>query len=85
MKIVIQEASGNTITVPVPNFLVTSPAFYRFGLSMGKRYAGDAMPQIPTETLIAVANALKQAKKQNGSWELVHVESASGEIVTITF
>ena len=41
------------------------------------------MPDIPPETLQALSQCILDIKKKHGTWELVHVESADGDLVSI--
>ena len=84
MKIEINQPGGPNMTIPIPDFLLTSPGLLKFGLKIGKHYAGQSMPDIPPEALDALCAAIKEIKRQHGSWELVNIESSSGERVTIT-
>lgn len=82
MKIVISPADGPTMAIPIPDFFLTSPTLMKWGLGIGRSYAGDAMPEIPPESLKALSQAIKQTKKRYDQWELVHAESG-GNSVTI--
>ena len=41
------------------------------------------MPDIPSEALQALSQCIRDIKKKYGTWELVHVESANGDLVSI--
>ena len=83
MKILVHSSDGHRICIPFPTALLTSPTVVQFGLNIGKRYAGASMPNIPPEAVQALCQSLRQIKKQYGQWELVHVESADGDLVSI--
>ena len=84
MKIQVFPQDGPTITIPLPNAMLFSPTLLNFGLKIGSRYSGQAMPEIPPETVKKVCAAIKDYRKQAGSWELVHVESTDGATIIIT-
>lgn len=83
MKIQIREARGRGFTIPIPNCLLFSPTLLETGLKIGKRYAGTSVPDIPPEILRALCAAVKDLRRRYGTWELVHVESAGGDLVSI--
>ncbi len=82
MKIQICEAGGTPFTIPLPGFLI-SPAMIRFALKIGRKYAGNSIPDLPEETMDVLCNALNTIKKRYGTWELVLVQSADGDEVRI--
>lgn len=83
MKITVHSSDGKRIFIPIPTALLTSPTVVRFALNMGKKHAGSAMPSIPPETVQALCDSIRQIKKRYGQWELVHVESTDGDLVSI--
>jgi len=83
MKIIVHSYDGHRICIPLPNALLTSPTVLRFALRAGKKYAGAAVPNIPPEALQSLSLTIRNVKKRYGQWELVHVESANGDLVSI--
>ncbi len=83
MRILVRRGPEPEVDIRLPDFLLTSTTLYRLGLFLGKRYAGNGMPDISPESLKKISAALKDAKRKYGSFELVHVESSQGEDVTI--
>ena len=84
MKINVKDAGGKGFTIGLPNAMLFSPTLLNFGIRMGKRHAQDSMPDIPPETIRKLCRTIKDYSKKYGPWELVHVESASGDRVVIT-
>lgn len=50
---------------------------------VGRKYAEDSMKNIPPEALEALFAEFRRIKKKHGSWELVDIESSSGEVVKV--
>lgn len=77
MKIQIKDADHNFhLTLP------TKLIFSKFVLRMVLKHSGvKGLSPEGTDRLIA---ELKRIKKRHGAWELVQVQSADGENVTIT-
>lgn len=82
MKIHIQSGKQK-LRFYLPTALIFSKAVARLGCKYGLRYAGDAMKDISPEALEALFTQFRHIKKKHGSWELVHVEGADGQIVKI--
>jgi len=82
MKIMIK-GGGHDMNLYFPNRLCFSKATVWLANRVGRKYAEDAMKNIPPEALDALFAELRRIKKQHGSWELVDVESSSGEMVKI--
>lgn len=83
MKIRIQSGEKK-FTVPFPTCLVFSRGSAWIANHIGRRYAGDAMKEIPPEAMDALFAEFRRIKSKHGSWELVNVQSADGDIVKIT-
>lgn len=83
MRILVHSADGHRISIPFPTALLTSPTVVNFVLKLGKKHAGASMPDIPPEALQALSQSIREIKKKYGTWELVHVESAEGDLVSI--
>ena len=84
MTIQVFPKDGPTITIPLPNAVLFSPTVLNFSLWLGDRFSRHSTPEIPPETVKKLCTAIKDYRKQFGSWELVHVESADGNTIIIT-
>lgn len=98
MKIQIA-AESRSFHISIPTGLLFSKPMVWMGLkfvkkssSYGKKYipenaeekAESFLNSIPEETAYAICEELKRIRKKHGAWELVNVQSASGEKVSIT-
>lgn len=68
----------------LPTGLIFSKSVALLGGTVGKKYAGDAMKNLSAKDLDRLFAEFRRIKKKHGSWELVDIESADGEIVRIT-
>lgn len=82
MRIRIQSVE-HQFTVLLPTRLVFSKATVWLANHFGRKYAGDAMKDIPPEAMDALFAEFRRIKKKHGSWELVDVETAGGERVKV--
>lgn len=82
MKINIQSNDRN-LRFYFPTGLIFNRTIARIGNVLGRKYAADSMIHISPEALEVLFTELGRIKKQHGTWELVKVESASGEIIEI--
>lgn len=83
MKIRI-EAEGHNFSIPIPTTLFFSKGTVWLANRVGRKYAGDAMADIPPEALDKLFAEFRRIKKRYDHWELVEVQSASGERIEIT-
>lgn len=83
MKIRVRDNSHD-LSIALPTGLVFSRATVWLANRVGRRYAEDALRDIPPEALEALFAEFRRIKKKYGSWELVHVESSGGELVKVT-
>ncbi len=81
MKVHIQ-AEAKSLTLHLPTRLIFSKTFLKMGLRLGKRYS-DAVPDIPPVAMDALCHEIRRIKKVHGTWELVNIQSADGQIVQI--
>ena len=82
MKIRVQgEERGFTILLSTS--LIFSKGTAWLACHIGRKYAEDAMKDIPPEAMAALFAELRRVKKKHGSWELVDVHSADGERVQV--
>ena len=83
MKISVHSSGGHSICIPFPTALLASPTVVRFALNIGKRYAGISMPNVSPEVDQALCQSIRRIKQQYGHWELVRMESADGDVISI--
>lgn len=83
MKIYIRNKSFGFF-IPLPTNLLFSKGTAWLAAGMGKKYAGDAMRDIPPEALEKLFEEFRRIKKKHGTWLLVEVESSDGDRVRIT-
>lgn len=83
MKIQIRNKEFGFV-IPLPTNLIFSKGTVWLATGIGRKYAGDAIKDIPPEALDKLFGEFRRIKKRHGIWELVEVESASGERVKIT-
>lgn len=83
MKIHIR-SNEHRLFIPLPTNLVFSKATVWLANGIGRKYAGDALKDIPPEALDKLFAEFRRIKKKHGTWELVEVQSAEGEQVRIT-
>lgn len=83
MRIQITGGSRD-INLAFPTGLVFNRGSAWIANTVGRHYAGDAMPDIPPEAMAAILAEMRRIKKKHGHWTLVEVKSSGGEGVTIT-
>ena len=83
MRIRIKSEETN-LNLVFPTGLLIGNTVLKIANTMGRRYASEALESIPPEALEILCAELRRIKKQYGSWELVDVETADGQIVKIT-
>ena len=77
------KAEEHDLNIILPTGLVFSRGTVWLANHFGRKYAGDAMKDIPPEALEALFAEFRRIKKKYGAWDLVEVESAGGEQVLI--
>lgn len=82
MKIRIR-SQDHKLSLYFPTWVITSKSMVKLWLRVGKKYSAE-VPDIPPRAIDALCDEVKRIKKVYGSWELVDVQSASGEQVKIT-
>lgn len=97
MRIQIK-ADGHNINIPIPTGLIFSRPSVWLWLKIGRKASkgdnkylpehveektDDFLMKIPDEAMYALCDEIMRIKKKYGSWDLVEVESASGEQVLI--
>ena len=83
MRIKVKSEDTN-INIPLPTNLVFSKATVWLANRVGRKYAGDAMQDIPPEALDRLFAEVRRIKRKYRAWELVHVISSDGDEVHIT-
>ena len=80
----IKVKSGDTnINIPVPTNLVFSKGSVWLANRFGRKYAGDALKDLPPEARDKLFAEFRRIKRKHGSWDLVEVESSDGSQVLI--
>ncbi len=97
MKIKLR-GEGHSFSVTIPTGLIFSKASVWLYLKLARKYTSTAakyipensekmadslLNNLPEEAVYAICEELRRIKKKHGSWELVHVESANGELVNV--
>lgn len=83
MKIRIRSDEAN-LSLWLPTNLIFSKPVALLGGTVGKKYAGDAMKNLSTKDLDRLFAEFRRIKRTHGTWDLVEIESADGDIVHIT-
>ena len=81
MKIIVTTPEQD-IRIGLPTGLIFSRGSAALAQHMAKKYSPEM--NLPDGALPALCEELRRIKKKYGTWELVEVESASGEHVKIT-
>lgn len=82
MKIQVNDGEHN-IRILLPTSLIFSKGTVWLVNRVGRKYAGEAMQGISPKALAALFAELRRIKRKYRNWNLVEVESASGEQVLI--
>lgn len=82
MKIRIRSADTK-LSLWLPTNLVFSKTVAKLGNTIGRKYAGDAMQDLPPEVLERLFAEFRRIKKRYGSWQLVDIESTDGSIIEV--
>lgn len=83
MKIQIREEDHH-FCIALPTALVCSKTVLRIGMHFAGKHAPEAVQNIPPEAMERICTEIRRIKRRRGSWDLVEVESADGELVKIT-
>ncbi len=80
----IRVISGkDRIHLILPTGLVFSRATVWLAERVGRKYAPGAMKDIPPEAMDAIFSEFRKIKRKYGKWDLVEVESADGDRVSV--
>lgn len=91
MKIIVK-SKDYRIFLPIPTGFLFSRPMVKLWLGMMRKsqqyidlpeQAGAALWNLPEESVLRLCDELRRLKKQHKNWDLVEVESASGEQVLI--
>lgn len=83
MRIQVKSEDTN-IKLLLPTNLIFSKGTVWLANHFGRKYAGDAMKDIPPEALDKLFAEFRRTKRQYGHWDLVEVSEADGTEVKIT-
>lgn len=78
------KGDGHNINIPIPTNLVFSKGTVWLAKHFGRKYAGNAMQDIPPEALDKLFAELRRIKRRHKHWTLVEIRSADGQEVYIT-
>ena len=78
------KADGHRIRLFLPTNLIFSKGTVWLYNHFGRKYAGDAMKDIPPEAMDKLFAEFRRIKKQYGLWELVEIQGADGKQVSVT-
>ena len=82
MRIRIQSGDTN-LRLWFPTNLVFSRCTVYLANTLGRKYAGDAMKNIPPEALKVLFAEFRRIKRKYGTWELVDIESSDASVKII--
>ena len=82
MKIEVRH-EGMHLRLRIPTRMIFSRPVQYLANHTARKYAPKAMENISPEAMGALFSELRRIKKKYGSWDLVEVQSADGEIVRI--
>ncbi len=83
MRIKVKSEDTN-VNLVLPTNLIFGRGIVWLANHFGRKYAGDAMKDIPPEALKKLFAEFRRIKRIHGRWELVEVRSADGHEVHIT-
>ena len=78
------KSEDTDINLILPTNLIFSKGTIWLANHFGRKYAGDAMKDIPPEALAVLFAEFRRIKRHYGHWTLVEVRSADGSEVKIT-
>jgi len=82
MRIQIKSDEKN-LNIVLPTKLVFERWVVYLANTVGRRYAGEHMDAISPEALEALFAEFRHIKDTYGKWDLVDIESSTGEIIKI--
>lgn len=82
MRVKVSDKDTN-LDIILPTGLVFSRGTVFLVNKVARKYAGDAMENIPPEAMAALFAEFRRIKRKYGKWDLVEVESADGDRVLV--
>ena len=82
MKIQIRNKE-HAFTIPIPTGLIFSDFTAWMVGTVGRKYASDALKDIPQDALKRLFQEFRRIKRKHKKWTLVEVHSADGEHILI--
>jgi len=83
MKIYIREKNGRKLYIPVPTRLIANRLSARIAATAIQKSLKLDMPLLPAQDINRLFQELIRMKKKYHNFELVYVESAEGDVVSI--
>ena len=80
MRIYVKSEEHN-IRLRIPTNLFFNPIVARFAVRYGLRHAPDSARNMSIEAMDSLFAEFRRIKKQHGNWELVDMETSSGDKV----
>ena len=77
------KSDGCNRNIPLPTNLVFSKGTVWLANHFSRKYAGDAMKDIPPESLDRLFAEFRRIKRKHKHWVLVEVASSDGDEVSI--
>ena len=84
MNITVRKDGGKEINISLPNALLFSPTLLNILINFGVSHLDHKIPSLPPETTKHTCTILKEYSRHHGPLELVRVDSADGDQITIT-
>ena len=78
------KADGRRIRLFLPTNLIFSKGTVWLANHFGRKYAGNAMKEIPPEAMDKLFAEFRRIKKHYGRWDLVEIQGSDGKQVSIT-
>ena len=82
MRIYVQ-SQGKRIHLMLPTQVIFSAPVAWLGSVVMRKYMPDAVRKLPQEAIRELFREVRRMKRKHGSWDLVEVDSKSGEKVLI--
>jgi len=83
MRIRVRSKDTN-INIPIPTRLIFSKGTAWLANHFGRKYAGDALKDIPPEAMEKIFGEFRRMKRLDRHWQLVEIDTADGEHIEIT-
>lgn len=83
MKIKFKDSGGTGFAFALPTRMLFSPKMLKFAIRTGQKHVEAEVPHIPPEAVDALCAEIKRIKKKHGTWTLIDIESADGDLVQV--